>query len=246
MKRMLTIIATAVVCAVGIVLAEEFNPHAGLTSRIKTNWDHKDGNRLMPPKAIQDAVELMNRGAAWKGNNTRPTMGHVFASPNNVEKAAAEPENPAHWDIVEDWRYERFQLQGGRIIHSMQINTAQVPQCRLFIPAKRDAAGNVKIPEQYPLLYEVDDTNNSLRIGRMTSGVSSVNFANAITVEANGVLSLPFAQWRPPVASPYPGHGYLDVGSAPAGWCVEKNGVKYLKVRHNYKSYGIKLEPMDW
>lgn len=242
MKRTLTIITLAVAACVGIVIAEEFNPHAGLTPRIKTNWDHKDANRLMPPKAIQEAVELMNRGAGWKGDKTRPTMGHVFATPNDVTKAAADPENTAYWDIVEDWRYERFQLQGGRIVHSMQINTAQVPQCRLFIPSKKDAKGNV-IPDQYPMLYEVDESDNSVRIGRMTSGVSSVSFANTIKVENSGVMTLPFAQWRPPVASPYPGQGYLDVTNG--GWVVEENGKKYLKVRHNYQMYGLELVKLD-
>lgn len=237
MKRMFTIIAVAVACCVGIVIAEELNPHAGLTSRIVTNWNHKDATRLMAPKAMRDAVELMNSGAGWKDDQTRPVFGHVFLSCSNVIKAAADPDNPKYWDIIEDWRYERFQLQGGRIVHSMQINTAQVPQCRLFIPAKKDAKGRT-IPEQYPMLYEVDDSDNSVRIGRMTSGVSHVNYSNAITVENNGVLSLPFAQWRPPVASPYPGHGYLDLNTNAV---IEENGKLYLKVRHKYQMYGLEL-----
>lgn len=208
-----------------------YNPHHGLTHLFQTGRDHKGGTRYPIPQPIFEATRAINWTNTTAEDLSRATVTRAIPTLVN----AREPNKLESWRLLEDmwWRHEP--LPGGDQRWVWNFNAHDVRQWRLFEPAVKDASGKTVKEETYHILLDHFARDHTDLLPK-PSAVNYVSFGGVLKVDGSLRIHL-----GPGVVV----HTLEPKIAVGPGYVVERAGVKYLKIEHNGKNYGVKLDPLD-
>ncbi len=231
---LLLITAALLLPAVCAVIAEEFDPHVGMTNLIETKWNHKDAIRFNP--TVEPLATIRAKLDVMQYTLARPNANANRAVISHIVPIAGEPVRPGEpytFGWLEDWQMERFQSGGSTSYYSL-TNSSQVKIFRNHLPPVKDDAGNVLKPESY-VIWMSSDERESLSFAKVFSQLQWVGFGgDAIKVHGNLDCDVRNMKFREDHLAPW------------NEMITTKNDVKYLTVKlSDGKKYGLKLEPLE-